>query len=119
MATCGGASRRLSTAVSIAGSLLGGRGELQWAEWVAEELLEEVLHRQVVLTLPKRLRISLRFDRRLLGEPPGCAWRALRLYLAACFGRDDVTPGAVGFVQTAGELLGWHPHLHVLLADGG
>ena len=69
--------------------------------------------------MPKRLRIFFRFDRRLLKELPGCAWRALRLYLVACFGRDDVVPGAIGFVQTAGELLGWHPHLHVLLADGG
>jgi hypothetical protein len=93
--------------------------ELQWAQWAAEELLEEVPHRQVVLTLPKRLRIFFRFDRRLLGELPGCAWRALRLYLAAAFDRADIVPGAIGFVQTAGELLGWHPHLHVLLADGG
>jgi hypothetical protein len=52
--------------------------ELQWAHWAAEELLEEVPHRQVVLTIPKRLRVFFRFDRRLLGELPGCAWRALR-----------------------------------------
>ena len=74
--------------------------ELLWGEWAAEELLEEVPHRQVVLTLPKRLRVFFRFDRRLLGELPGCAWRALRFYLASCFDRDDVVPGAIGFVQT-------------------
>ena len=28
-------------------------------------------------------------------------------------------PGAIGFLQTAGALMGWHPHLHVLLTDGG
>jgi hypothetical protein len=93
--------------------------ELLWGEWAGAELLEEVPHRQVVFTLPKRLRVFFRFDRRLLGELPGCAWRALRLYLAAAFDRHDLTPGAIGFLQTAGELLGWHPHLHVLLADGG
>ncbi len=92
--------------------------ELLWAEW-ASELLAEVPHRQVVFTVPKRLRIFFRFDRKLLGELPGCAWRALRLYFAAWFSGEVVAPGAVGFVQTAGELLGWHPHLHVLLTDGG
>ena len=28
-------------------------------------------------------------------------------------------PGAIGFVQTAGELLNFHPHIHVLVTDGG
>ena len=92
--------------------------ELLWVEW-ASELLAEVPHRQVVFTVPKRLRIFFRFDRKLLGELPGCAWRALRLYFAVWFEGARVEPGAVGFVQTAGELLGWHPHLHVLLTDGG
>ncbi len=92
--------------------------ELLWVEW-ASELLAEVPHRQVVFTVPKRLRIFFRFDRKLLGELPGCAWRALRLYFAAWFEGARVEPGAVGFLQTAGELLGWHPHLHVLLTDGG
>ncbi|MGH9362139.1 MAG: transposase zinc-binding domain-containing protein, partial [Thermoanaerobaculia bacterium] len=91
--------------------------ELLWAEG-AGDLLAEVPHRQVVFTVPKRLRIFFRFDRKLLGELPGCAWRALKVYLAAWFGRDDAEPGAIGFLQTAGELLGWHPHLHVLLTDG-
>ncbi len=42
-----------------------------------------------------------------------------RLYFAACFGGEEVVPWRDGFVQTAGELLGWHPHLHVVLTDGG
>jgi hypothetical protein len=44
--------------------------ELQWAEWAGTELLEEVPHRQVVLALPKRLRVFFRFARRLLGSCP-------------------------------------------------
>jgi hypothetical protein len=27
-------------------------------------------------------------------------------------------PGAVGFIQTAGELLNFHPHVHLLVSDG-
>ena len=27
-------------------------------------------------------------------------------------------PGAVGFIQTSGELLNFHPHIHLLITDG-
>ena len=33
-------------------------------------------------------------------------------------GRDDVVPGMVAAIQTFGELLHWHPHVHVLLTCG-
>ncbi len=39
---------------------------------------EQVPHRQVVLTIPKRLRVYFRYDRRLLGDLAACAWRAIR-----------------------------------------
>ena len=42
-------------------------------------------HRQVVFTIPKRLRVFFRYDRKLLGELAGCAWRALKLYFEAYF----------------------------------
>ena len=84
-----------------------------------QELLEDVPHRQVVFTIPKRLQVFFRYDRRLLGELAGCAWRALKLYFGAYFDGAPVIPGAVGFVQTAGELLNFHPHIHVLVTDGG
>jgi hypothetical protein len=92
--------------------------ELIWVDFATEDLLEDVPHRQVVFTIPKRLRIYFRYDRKLLGELAGCAWRAIRLYLLAAFDSEDIQPGAVGFIQTAGELLRYHPHIHVLLADG-
>jgi hypothetical protein len=52
-----------------------------------------------VLTIPKRLRVHTRFDRQLLG-------------------RNDVVPGMIGAIQTHGQLLHWHPHLHVLITCG-
>ncbi|MGB6361685.1 MAG: transposase [Thermoanaerobaculia bacterium] len=93
--------------------------ELLWAAWVEEELLEDVPHRQVVFTIPKRLRIFFRYDRTLLGPLATCAWRALRLYFDVSFADDQITPGAVGFLQTSGELLNFHPHVHILVTDGG
>jgi ribosomal protein S27E len=40
----------------------------EWGEWVRETLLLDVPHRQVVLTIPKTLRIFFKFRRKLLGE---------------------------------------------------
>ena len=54
----------------------------------------------------------------LLGDLAGCAWRALRLWVLAYFEDEAAVPGAVGFIQTAGELLNWHPHVHLLVSDG-
>ncbi len=91
--------------------------ELIWAEWAAGELLEDVPHRQIVFTIPKRLRPFFRYDRTLLGDLAGCAWRALRLWVLACFDDETAVPGAVGFIQTSGELLNFHPHIHLLITD--
>ena len=79
--------------------------ELLWADWAGEELLEQVPHRQVVLTIPKRLRIFFRYDRRLLGDLAACAWRAIRLYFKVYNDDEPVVPGGVGFIATAGEFL--------------
>ena len=57
--------------------------ELVWAHWAAEELLEDVPHRQVVLTIPKRLRPYFRYQRALLGDLAACAWRAQTASLRA------------------------------------
>ncbi len=84
--------------------------ELLWAHWAAEQLLEDLPHRQIVFSLPKRLRIFFRYDRKLLGELAGCTWRALRLYFQIYFDRDDIVAGAIGFIATAGEKLNLLPH---------
>jgi len=33
-------------------------------------------------------------------------------------GREDVVPGMIAAIQTHGEFLHWHPHLHVLITCG-
>ena len=58
---------------------------------VAEEVCAPVAHRQVVLTIPKRLRLHARFDRSLLGKLSRCAWmqvQAQRAWLAPRAGRQ-------------------------------
>ena len=85
---------------------------------VAEEVCFPVAHRQVVLTIPKRLRLHTRFDRKLLGKLCSCAWTCIQAEVRRLLGRDDVLPGMVAAIQTHGELLHWHPHIHALVTCG-
>ena len=85
---------------------------------VANEVCSPVAHRQVVLTIPKRLRVHPRFDRQLLGKLSSCAWTCLKAEAQRLLRREDVVPGMIAAIQTHGELLHWHPHIHVLLTCG-
>ena len=75
-------------------------------------------HRQVVLTIPKRLRLHTRYDRQLLGKLCSSAWACIQAEVRRLLGRDDVVPGMVAAIQTHGELLHWHPHIHTLVTCG-
>ena len=73
--------------------------------------LAEVCH--TVFTIPKRLRVFFRYDRKLNTILFRAAWRATSHVL----GMGDRELAAIFTVQTAGEALNYHPHLHGLLAD--
>ena len=64
---------------------------LVMAEHIARDLCAPVPHRQFVFTIPKRLRIFFRFDRRLLGELPRLAWQTVLEVYRAVLDRRDVT----------------------------
>lgn len=90
----------------------------EWSLWLDEHLLAVVAHRQVVLTLPKRLRAYFLHGRRRLGPLSRVAYRTLRGYVGAALGESDVVPGVISLAQSFGSLAHWHPHLHVLVTDG-
>jgi len=90
----------------------------EWGEWVRETLLLDVPHRQVVLTIPKTLRIFFKYRRRLFGELSRAAVKALSVYLEALAG-EPLVPGIVVAVQTFGDRINFHPHVHLLVTDGG
>jgi len=46
-----------------------------------------------------------------------CVWKALSAFLREDTGNDTL-PAAIVSIQTAGEFLNWHPHLHVLAPAG-
>ena len=90
----------------------------EWGEWMREELLLDVPHRQVVFTIPRILRIFLKYKRRLLGELCQAAVQALLKYFQAVIG-TELVPGVVASIQTFGKKINMHPHLHCLVTDGG
>ena len=88
------------------------------ADRIARDVCEPVPHRQFVLTIPKRLRIFFRFDRRLLGELSRLAWETVLEVSRAALDHPDLVPGMVATIHTFGELIHWHPHIHALVSDG-
>jgi hypothetical protein len=89
-----------------------------WAEWLRDEVLAEVAHRHVVLTIPRLLRPLFRRRRELLRELARSGAEAVQELVRLAYG-SDARPGIVVSVATAGDLLQWHPHLHLLTTDAG
>ncbi|MBX7145438.1 MAG: transposase [Oligoflexia bacterium] len=86
----------------------------------AENLVENVLlpyaHHHCTFTLPKRIRPFFKFNRKLLGRVHGAAWESWKeLIVEQC---PTATPAAVQALHSAGDVLGWHPHVHGLYLAG-
>ena len=76
-------------------------------------------HRQVVLTIPKRLRGYCLCRRRLLGEIARVEARTVTAAIRTLTGERDLSVGIVACLQTHGSRANWHPHLHLAVTDGG
>jgi len=90
----------------------------EWGEWMREELVLDVPHRQVVFTIPKMLRIFFRYNRKLLNSLCLSAVRTLVRFLHTATGLE-LMPGVVAVIQTFGDRINFHPHIHVLITEGG
>ncbi len=88
-----------------------------WAERLQKEVLATVAHRHVAVTMPRLLRGIFRRRRELLIDLSQCSAEALSEYLRREAG-IDTRPGIVVSVASAGDLLQWHPHGHILVTDG-
>jgi hypothetical protein len=90
----------------------------EWGEWMREELLLDVPHRQVVFTIPRMLRIFFKYNRKLLGELCRSALRSLTWYFETV-AQSELMLGVIAAIQTFGNKINFHPHLHFLVAEGG
>jgi len=89
---------------------------LIFAEHLHAQVLEKVPHRHVVLSLPKRLRPFLKYDRSLNDVLLKAGWESLKEIFHAALPQGR--PGAVLIVQTAGESLNFNSHIHGICSDG-
>jgi Putative transposase len=65
-----------------------------------------------------RIRPYFRFDRKLLGKLNHCAFQSLKEFFRKTLNKKEAVPGAVISIQTFGDLVNFHPHLHYLVSDG-
>jgi len=64
------------------------------------------------------LRIFFKYKRRLLGDLCRSALRSLIRYFEVVAGRE-LMPGVIASIQTFGDRINLHPHLHFLVTEGG
>jgi len=83
-----------------------------------DEVLADVPHRQWVFTIPKRLRVYFRYDRKLLGKLCRAAYDTVCEVFRMEIDGDCGLPAMVGAVQTFGDLIHWHSHIHAIVPDG-
>ena len=88
---------------------------LAYSEWLEDNLLAPVPHRQYVFALPKLIQPFFRYRRHYLGQ----LCRLLAGLLKAGFKAMDPggQPAFIHYVQTFGDLVTFNPHLHALVAD--
>ncbi len=113
--TCSPFRARLATSAPVAtpnGSRCGRSG---WRR----RSVAAVPHRQVVLTIPKRLRTWCLYRRALLGDLARVAARTVVAAVRMLTREPDLAVGVVACIQTHGSLANWHPHIHLLVTDGG
>jgi len=91
---------------------------IEFGQWLCEDVLKCVPHRQWVLSIPKRLRIYFMLDRSLLAKLSQCAWKVLNLYLKQAAPYENAKSGAVVAMHSFGDFKNFHPHLHILATDG-
>gem|GEM_PF-1256792 len=87
-------------------------------DWIATGVCHEVPHRQFVFTIPKILRGIFRKRRHLLTHLFHTATETLRDSFRTRLNLPDGKLAAIAGVHTFGDYLIFHPHLHVLAADG-
>ena len=98
----------------------GAKRTAELAASLRDEVVADIGHAQWVFTVPKLLRPYFMHNRELLGPLCAAAWQAVRELMAVAAGEEEAfRPGMVAVVQTFGDQLNLHPHVHALVTRGG
>jgi hypothetical protein len=82
---------------------------LLFAEYLDEQLLLALPHRQFVFTLPKALRVFLRYDQRLFGQISRLIFSLIAEFYSTASGKPITSAAVVGFMPF-GDALRFNPH---------
>ena len=91
---------------------------IRFGERLKEKILYPVPHRQYVFSIPIILHHFLKYDRKLLSRLCQCVNQSLILFFRTALNLEDGIHAMVMVIHTFGIYAGWHPHIHVLIADG-
>jgi len=94
----------------------GAKRAAAFAAFLLDELLADVGHAQWVFTVPKLLRPYFMHHPELLGPLCSAAWETVcDLMAETVCEKQGFRPGMVAVVQTFGDQLNLHPHVHALV----
>jgi hypothetical protein len=91
---------------------------LLFAEWLDTHILEQVSHAQFVFTIPKLLRPIFKCHPKDLGLLCQSAWQSLKEMFQEVAADPAALPGVVLSVQSYGDSLNLHPHIHAIAGRG-
>jgi len=91
---------------------------LLFSEYMHEQLLLLLPHRQFVWTFPKMLRPFFRHDRRLFSEISRLLFKMLTDFYNEAAGKE-IESAAVLVFQSAGDFVRFNPHYHGIVLEGG
>lgn len=86
--------------------------------FIADTVCATVPHRHIVLTVPRLIRTLFLRDRSLLDHLYHAAHFAITAWLRLRTDCPTGQPGLVMALQTFGDFLFWHPHIHVIATAG-
>ena len=76
-------------------------------------------HRHVVFTIPEDLRRYFRQDRRRLNYLFDAASITIKFWIKDKYKKFNIIPAFICVLHTFGRNLGFNPHIHMILMDGG
>ncbi len=94
------------------------RRSVDAAHIIAREICAPAPHRQIVLTVPRALRWPFRRKREHLALLFAAAHESLLIWFRERTGQPSGQIAAIAGLHTFGDYLVFHPHLHILAANG-
>ncbi|MBM3861881.1 MAG: transposase [Verrucomicrobia bacterium] len=90
-----------------------------WLQTARQVLFEGVVHRQVVLTVPKEIRPLILAEPKLLKAFADAGARAVQQLVAQWRPKKKIKIGIMSVLQVHGRAGNPNPHLHMVVSEGG